>query len=176
MSAPHAVTGEPSWDELMVMLDSFERCGIRGIGLTGGEPLIRKDFWPLVDEIREKLKNAFSDKAACKILADNGVNVEALEKKAEDFGIPVKKLSLSENLLDKVAGGFSDENYGYDISCPCGNSGRDQFSRQFWATLFTTNTKAIYRCKNCSRYFRIVNDHNIQILTKDEYDDESYPF
>ena len=51
MSAPHAATGEPSWDELMTMLDSFAHCGIRGVGLTGGEPLIRADFLKLVDEI-----------------------------------------------------------------------------------------------------------------------------
>lgn len=54
MSAPHAATGEPTWDEMMTILDSFERCGIRGIGLTGGEPLIRKDFWALVDEILKR--------------------------------------------------------------------------------------------------------------------------
>lgn len=54
MSAPHALTGEPSYEQLMTMLDSFERCGIRGIGLTGGEPLIRPDFWQLVDEIRKR--------------------------------------------------------------------------------------------------------------------------
>lgn len=51
MSAPEGVQGEPTWDELMVMLDAFERCGVRGISLTGGEPLIRADFWDLVDEI-----------------------------------------------------------------------------------------------------------------------------
>lgn len=51
MSAPEGVQGEPTWDELMYMLDAFDRCGIRGISLTGGEPLIRSDFWDLVDEI-----------------------------------------------------------------------------------------------------------------------------
>lgn len=51
MSAPHAAQGEPSWDELMTMLDAFERCGIKGINLTGGEPAVRSDFWQLVDEI-----------------------------------------------------------------------------------------------------------------------------
>ena len=51
MSAPHAAQGEPSFEQLMTMLDAFERCGIKGINLTGGEPLIRKDFWDLVDEI-----------------------------------------------------------------------------------------------------------------------------
>lgn len=51
MSAPHAEQGEPTWDELMTMLDSFERCGIRNLHITGGEPLVRSDFMELVDEI-----------------------------------------------------------------------------------------------------------------------------
>lgn len=36
MPAPHAAQGEPSQDELMVMLDGFERCGIHNLELTGG--------------------------------------------------------------------------------------------------------------------------------------------
>ena len=51
MSAGEGLQGAPSWDELMVMLDAFDRCGIRGLSLTGGEPLVREDFWDLVDEI-----------------------------------------------------------------------------------------------------------------------------
>ena len=34
MSAPHAAQGEPSWEQLMTMLDAFSRCGIRSVGLT----------------------------------------------------------------------------------------------------------------------------------------------
>ena len=51
MSAPHAEQGEPSWEQLMTMLDAFDRCGIRNLSLTGGEPMVRRDFWNLVDEI-----------------------------------------------------------------------------------------------------------------------------
>ncbi|MBR2759714.1 MAG: radical SAM protein [Solobacterium sp.] len=54
MSAPHAAQGEPSWQELMTMLDAFERCGIRTMHLTGGEPLVRRDFFDLVDEILKR--------------------------------------------------------------------------------------------------------------------------
>ncbi len=54
MSAPHAVQGEPTWEELMIMLDAFARCGIHNIELTGGEPMVRKDFWKLVDAIHER--------------------------------------------------------------------------------------------------------------------------
>lgn len=51
MSAPHAAEGEPTFEELMQMLEAFDRCGIRSVSLTGGEPLIRRDFWQLVDAI-----------------------------------------------------------------------------------------------------------------------------
>ena len=54
MSAPHAAQGEPTWDQLMTMLDAFERCGIRNLELTGGEPMVRRDFWDLVDEINAR--------------------------------------------------------------------------------------------------------------------------
>ncbi len=54
MSAPHAAQGEPSWEQLMQMLDAFERCGIKSVNLTGGEPMVRRDFWELVDEIRRR--------------------------------------------------------------------------------------------------------------------------
>ena len=54
MSAPHAAQGEPSWDELMTMLDAFERCGVRNLQLTGGEPMVRRDFWELVDAIHDR--------------------------------------------------------------------------------------------------------------------------
>ena len=54
MSAPHAAQGEPSWEQLMHMLDAFSRCGIHNLNLTGGEPMFRKDFWELVDEIHKR--------------------------------------------------------------------------------------------------------------------------
>ncbi len=54
MSAPHAAQGEPSWEQLMTMLDAFERCGIHNLNLTGGEPMVRSDFWDLVDEIHSR--------------------------------------------------------------------------------------------------------------------------
>ena len=54
MSAPHAAQGEPTWEQLMFILDAFERCGIKCVNLTGGEPMVRQDFWELVDEIRAR--------------------------------------------------------------------------------------------------------------------------
>ncbi len=54
MSAPHAAQGEPTWEQLMTMLDAFGRCGIHNVDLTGGEPMVRRDFWELVDEILKR--------------------------------------------------------------------------------------------------------------------------
>lgn len=57
MSAPHAAQGEPSWEQLMTMLDAFERCGVHNLSLTGGEPMFRRDFWDLMDEILRRGMN-----------------------------------------------------------------------------------------------------------------------
>ena len=54
MSAPHATQGEPDWDQLMTMLEGFQRCGIKCVNLTGGEPMVHPDFWPLVDAVRAR--------------------------------------------------------------------------------------------------------------------------
>ena len=51
MSATHAVQGEPSFDDCMKMLDAFDRCGIYNLHITGGEPLVRRDFWQIMDMI-----------------------------------------------------------------------------------------------------------------------------
>ncbi len=53
MSAPHCQT-EADSETMIRVLDAFARCGIKGISLTGGEPLVRKDFMDLVDKIHER--------------------------------------------------------------------------------------------------------------------------
>ncbi|MBP5261874.1 MAG: radical SAM protein [Clostridiales bacterium] len=53
MSAPHALQGEPGFEDCIKMLESFERCGIQNVHLTGGEPLIRRDFWNIVDAVHD---------------------------------------------------------------------------------------------------------------------------
>jgi radical SAM protein with 4Fe4S-binding SPASM domain len=54
MSAPYGAQGEPDFGDCMKMLDAFERAGIKRINITGGEPLVRKDFWQIIDAIRDK--------------------------------------------------------------------------------------------------------------------------
>lgn len=52
MSAPQAKHGAPSWDQLIDVADQLAECGVLNVGITGGEPLIRGDLLPLLDELR----------------------------------------------------------------------------------------------------------------------------
>ncbi len=54
MSAPDAKLGEPTHEQCMELIDEFERCGIFNVSLTGGEPLVRKDFLEIVDALLAK--------------------------------------------------------------------------------------------------------------------------
>ncbi len=49
-SAPDGVLGEPSYEELVDIIHQMKACGIPAVELTGGEPLIRDDFFEIVDE------------------------------------------------------------------------------------------------------------------------------
>ena len=54
MSAPHAKHGSPSWEQLINIADQLAECGVFRVGITGGEPLIRGDFLPLLDELAKR--------------------------------------------------------------------------------------------------------------------------
>jgi predicted RNA-binding Zn-ribbon protein involved in translation (DUF1610 family) len=95
----------------------------------------------LPNELLDKLQDARSDMEACKMLADNGVNVEEFEK------------SVSNEELNKIAGGW--QCFGYEFKCPnCGEADRDNISRQFWASMFMDSATK-YRCRTCNHYFKI---------------------
>ena len=49
MDAPNAASGELSTDEMLDLIDQMAECGVLRVDLTGGEPLVRKDFWQLID-------------------------------------------------------------------------------------------------------------------------------
>ena len=51
MDAPDGRLGELSTEEALRLIDEIAACGILRLDLTGGEPLIRRDFWQLVDRI-----------------------------------------------------------------------------------------------------------------------------
>jgi radical SAM protein with 4Fe4S-binding SPASM domain len=54
MSAPHAKYDELPFETCMEIIRQLAECGIHSISLTGGEPLIRPDFWQIVDELTDK--------------------------------------------------------------------------------------------------------------------------
>lgn len=51
MYAPEAKFPEPSMEECRAIIESMQDAGVRSVGLTGGEPLIRRDFSELVDAL-----------------------------------------------------------------------------------------------------------------------------
>lgn len=51
MDAPDAKLGELSTEEAMDLIDQMAECGVLQVDLTGGEPLVRRDFWQLIDRI-----------------------------------------------------------------------------------------------------------------------------
>ncbi len=54
MSAADSKLGELPHEAVMGIIDDLERCGVRSVSITGGEPLVRSDFWEIVDKLLEK--------------------------------------------------------------------------------------------------------------------------
>ncbi|MBR4454892.1 MAG: radical SAM protein [Solobacterium sp.] len=54
MSAPHVRHGVPSQEELLRIADQLAECGVFHVCITGGEPLIRKDFMTIIDALNER--------------------------------------------------------------------------------------------------------------------------
>jgi radical SAM protein with 4Fe4S-binding SPASM domain len=51
MSAPDAKYGQLSTEKILSIADELAECGIRNVSITGGEPLVRKDFWQVLDRL-----------------------------------------------------------------------------------------------------------------------------
>lgn len=51
MSAPDAKFGELSHEEIMSIVQQLIDCGVMEVSLTGGEPLVRRDFMEIVDAL-----------------------------------------------------------------------------------------------------------------------------
>ncbi len=54
VSAPTACHPEPSFEEILGIADQLVRCGVRKVDITGGEPLVRKDFIEVVRALTER--------------------------------------------------------------------------------------------------------------------------
>jgi hypothetical protein len=51
MSANVGKFGEPSLEKCIKIIGEIADCGIKQVSITGGEPLIRGDFWQIIDEL-----------------------------------------------------------------------------------------------------------------------------
>jgi hypothetical protein len=128
-------------------------------------------------DVLKQLEGAYSDAECCKILAENGVDLDEIEKMIADHGFDMHKLGLQlpETELEGVSGGFKDSDYDGDVKCPwCGTSSRKDFSRQQWRSLFSA-AKSYYRCEKCNLYFGIDKAKQIwKYGTKKEFDEYYY--
>lgn len=53
LSAPTANLGEPTLEQCLSIIRSLASCGIQSVDLTGGEPLVRKDFPKIIKALQE---------------------------------------------------------------------------------------------------------------------------
>lgn len=54
LDAPDAAFGELPLEEAYSIVDQMAECGIYKVDLTGGEPLVRNDFWKIVDKLCQR--------------------------------------------------------------------------------------------------------------------------
>lgn len=54
MSAPFAKHGAPTHEQIISIADQLVECGIFQVGITGGEPLVRKDMLDIIDELNKR--------------------------------------------------------------------------------------------------------------------------
>ena len=54
LDSPDSVWHELTTAEAMNVIDQMAECGVLSVHLTGGEPLVRPDFWKIVDRLCEK--------------------------------------------------------------------------------------------------------------------------
>ena len=147
--------------EEMKKIDNEELEKVDG-GMAAAYRRLHQDVDSLIpSEVKEKLETAKSDVEVCKILAENGIDVEKVEQKIKDAGFNLNKICLQEvrdEELEKIAGGFEFDQAL--VSCRCGNDNRDDFSWQFIASRLSTypRPRDIFRCKKCNTYVYVYSD------------------
>lgn len=133
---------------------------------------LRKELLKLIpEEVRTRLASVKSDVDACRLLAENGINIEEVENRIKDAyaGVGKDLLSLTDRELENVSGGFQDNDFGFIWCSNCTNNNRDDFSYQFWVSQLMPEGCA-YRCKKCGHYI-LVRDHTYRkVMTPEEYD------
>ena len=87
-----------SLEELARLSDGFIARGVRKIRLTGGEPLVRKDFMTLVNHLSQHLEAGRLDEIA---LTTNATQLHKFAQPLKDAG--VKRVNISLDSLDPLA-------------------------------------------------------------------------
>ena len=54
LSAPDARYGELRHKDIMKIVNDLGDCGVLSCSITGGEPLVRPDFWEIIDALRDR--------------------------------------------------------------------------------------------------------------------------
>lgn len=131
--------------------------------------VLKQDVQALFPEaVRIELANAKSDMEAMRILAANGVDLEAIQKKIADAGFGQMNTSLeklSENALASASGGFFPINTSTDVICRCGARNKDDFTLQaFLALTSATKYALIYRCKKCGQLIGLTREGKVEFI------------
>ena len=123
-------------------------------------------------EVKRKLALAKSDNEACKILADSGIDYEAIEARMKNIFARNGKnlLALNDRQLEAISGGFDTDSYGEFVCRNCKATESDDFSYQFWASTFLTSGR-IYRCKKCGTYILKTTKNSSTFMDEAVYDE-----
>ena len=152
----------------MKKIDNKELEKVDG-GMATAYAALKEDLKEMIPaEVREKLRaSRGSNVKTCKILAENGIDVEKIENKMKDSGlIKLNKigLELPDEALDKIAGGSAGARER--IVCRCGNADLNKMSFQifdsFLANLdYECDYDMSYRCELCDTYILILKNGRI---------------
>ena len=138
-------------------------------GIAAAYRQLKQDVRAMIPEaVKGKLRIAASDSEAFRILADNGVDLEAINKKIADAGFGQDEAGLqelSEDVLANAAGGFFPINTNVDVVCTCGARNRDDFTVQaFLALTGTSKYMFIYRCNKCGQLIGLTRDGKVEYI------------
>jgi radical SAM protein with 4Fe4S-binding SPASM domain len=53
LNAPDAALGELTTETALSLIDQMAECGVLQVDISGGEPLVRKDFWTLIEGLHD---------------------------------------------------------------------------------------------------------------------------
>ncbi len=152
----------------MKKIDNEELKKVDG-GMSASYQALKHDLNEMIPaEVREKLRaSRGSNVETCRILAQNGIDVEKIEKKIKDAGINLNKIytkELSDEALLNVSGGSAKADAPF--VCRCGNADISKMSYQLIDYLlsrldYACNYDYAYRCEECNTYILRLNNGGI---------------